>query len=123
MTSSCPSCIANSVTNFSLLQSAIGIGLNPKCPSCGTRWSVGPNWQGNFTGFLLLAFVFAVSFSIKEQSFLPYLALPVALITGAAVVCRYAKPILIKPMPRWHSLLHYVVLVLFLIALIHFFGS
>lgn len=71
-------------------------------------------------GFVLLAVAFAGASSVKERSLLPYLLLPIAFLVAVCVVCKYAKPKLVEPIPFWLKLLHYAVLVLFLIVLAKF---
>lgn len=121
MSTACPYCTEKTVTNTLLLRSASGVGLNPQCSACGARWSVSSKWQGNFAGLVILAFIFSAALSVKERSFLPYLIFPFAVAIASFLVCRYAKPFVVTPLPRWLSLLHYVVLIFFLVVLVHFF--
>jgi hypothetical protein len=102
-----------------LFRSVSGIGPNPRCRCCRSRLSVGPTWQGNFVGFLLLALFYAVVSSIAVHNYAAYLILPGCMALALFVVWRYASMKVVVPTPAWLEVAHYLVLALFLAVLMY----
>ncbi len=112
----CPNCGEKSVSELSLLRTAIGIGFNPKCNNCGASYSVGPIWQACFAGIALLAFAVSAALSIKAKSYFPYLIFVAITFMGILVISSLAAPKVITVTTK-RKLVDWVITLVVLIGL------
>ncbi|MES2296303.1 MAG: hypothetical protein V4582_04640 [Pseudomonadota bacterium] len=93
---SCPQCEARTVSRWSMLVAAIGLGST--CPACHARLTA-PNWaKRHVIVFFVLGLFMGVAEQVKLRSKYGYAAALLVWALAGGVVWMFARPRLAKPM-------------------------
>jgi hypothetical protein len=88
----CPSCGLPCTSRIKLVFILFNFFSHPECSNCGSHFSPGEKWRGNFFGILFLSFILSGGLSVKYRSFLPYVIFFTSLIVLFLVAFLYLKP-------------------------------
>jgi hypothetical protein len=93
-----------------LLQSVSGIGRYFHCKGCRRRLSFSNRRKAVFVGVVLLGLVSCCVLSVRQNSGLPYLGLPIVAMLAAVLVCWRARLRIVDFGAHWFSMLNFGLL-------------
>jgi hypothetical protein len=116
MASSCPHC-GGGIPISSLMRSTSGIGRYFHCVGCSRRLSVSNRRKAVYAGFVLLWIIASCAYSVRENSSLPCMFLPIAAVLASLLICWDARLHIVDIGERWFSMFHFGILGLMVGAL------